>query len=124
MLVYHKDSMGYTTIEGRRVYGEFFNYGRFGPTEVSYDAFRENRNQLVEANITKGWLEERFNVEFPNVCFKLTEMWKVDFKLLVEIANILGIKYSKPRHPTVTEKNALRRSILRRIDSSAEIQIK
>lgn len=122
MLVYHIDSMGYTSIEGRRIYGRFFNYGRFGPTEISYDVFRKNRALLEEEYITDEWLNKRFGANFPSVNLKLTEMWKIDFKLLIRIANLLGIKYTKPRHPTITEKNALRRAIFRTIDDSPRLK--
>ncbi|MHA2063189.1 MAG: hypothetical protein ACXABY_02290 [Candidatus Thorarchaeota archaeon] len=110
--------MGYTTVEGRRVYGKFFNYGRFGPAEMPYKTFKKNRELLEEVNITGSWLENRFGGKFPQINFKLTEMWKVEFGLLVQIANCMGIEYKKSRHPNDTEKRALRKAILRRIDAS------
>jgi hypothetical protein len=45
-------------------------------------------------------------------------MWKTDFVDLVEVANLIGIVFTKPRHPTVQQRAALRRAIARQIDFS------
>ena len=114
--------MGYTTVEGRRVYGKFFNYGRFGPTEMAYEVFRKNRALLEEEYITNEWLSKRFGIDFPSVRFKITEMWKLDFEPLIQVANLLGINYRKSRYPTTTEKRALRKAVVRKIENSSQLK--
>jgi hypothetical protein len=116
MLVYHIDPMGYTTIDGKRIYGECFNYGAFGPAEITYKQFSKNKKILKEQPVTDSWLEKKFGKKFPSIQFKITEMWRVDFEKLIDIARLIGIDYRKPRHPTSMDKRALRKAVLSRID--------
>ena len=118
MLVYHKDSMGYTSINGKRVYGEFFSYGSFGPTEVTYKEFNEFREMLRELPITGEWLGRKFGKDFPQCSFKYTEMRKLDFNKLIEIAKLLDIDYRKSRHPTDTDRRALKKAVIKKIDQN------
>jgi len=118
VLVYHRDSLGYTVVGSKRVYGEFFNYGRFGPTEVSYKEFRENKENLIELPITGEWLSKKFNKKFPQCSFKYSEMRKLDFNKLIEIAILLDIKYLKPRSPTTDDIRALKNVVIRKIEQS------
>lgn len=120
MLVYARQPMGYTSICGKRVYGEYFSYGRFGTTEILHDVFRKYKEILVEAPITSDWLSVRFDTEFPEVSFTYEKMHEqVSFDVLVEVAKGIGIQYIKGgRKPTKIEKRALRRAIIKAIDSS------
>lgn len=115
MLVYHKEPMGYTSIEGQRVYGKCFSYGSFGPTDISRSLFRKNRDILEEFVYTTKWLEEKFNKKFPNISFKISEFYKIDFELLVKIAKTIGIEYIKSRKSSDLERRALRRAVLNKI---------
>jgi hypothetical protein len=110
--------MGYTSVEGRRVYGEFYSYGRFGPTEITYEEFRQHRSILSEIPITGEWLSKKFGKSFPSCSFKYTEMRKLDFGKLIEIAILLGIDYRKPRHPTEKDRRALKKAVIGKIDKS------
>lgn len=47
MLVYLKQPMGYTEIEGKRIYGKFYNYGRMGPTKASKEFYWRNKEYLI-----------------------------------------------------------------------------
>lgn len=116
MLVYHKEPMGYTSIGDKRIYGEYFNYGRFGPTDIPRSVFRKNKELLEEAEYNGEILGKMFGAEFPTVKFKLSEFWRVDFEVLIEIAKALGIKYLKNRKAlTNIERRALRRGVLSKI---------
>jgi len=116
LLVYAKLPMGYTSVGGKRVYGRNFCYGKFGPTEIPYNTFMEHREQLEEVVYTSALLEQLFSGSFPNVSFRLTEIHKLDFDILVEVANALGLEYIKGRSkPTLQHKRALRKSVLARI---------
>jgi len=103
--------MGYTTINSVRVYGKHFAYGKFGPTEMPFEVFKQNRNILCEVPITGKWLSKKFHKSFPDVVFKLSEMWKLDFDKTVQIARLLGIPYLSPKKTTDSQRRALRRSI-------------
>lgn len=115
MLVYHIRPMGYTEIEGRRIYGKYFSYGSFGPTDVPRSFYKKHKDKLEEAEYTTVWLEEKFNMKFPDVRFKITEMYKLDFNKLVEVAQKIGIDYIPGRKPTDSQKRALRRSVISHI---------
>lgn len=117
MLVHHIEPMGYTSVDGKRVYGEYFSYGRFGPTEVTYEQFKRYRPLLREIPITDKWLSDKFNKQFPQCSFKYTEMRKLDFDKMVEIAILLGIDYRKPRYPDKKDVRALKNAVIRKIDS-------
>jgi hypothetical protein len=116
MLVYCKEPMGYTSIDGKRIYGKYFNYGNFGATNISRRVFRKHRDVLEEVEYDERILEKIFGVQFPPVRFKISEFWKVEFDMLIEIARCLGIEYIKGKNnPTDIEKRALRRGILSKI---------
>jgi len=119
MLVYHAEPMGYTSVDGKRVYGEYFSYGKFGPTEITYEQFRKYRPLLKELPITGAWLSEKFGKNFPECSFTYTQMRKLSFDKLVEVAKLLGIDYRKPRHPTKTDVRALKTAVIRKIDSAS-----
>lgn len=118
MLVYAKEPMGYTTVDGKRVYGENFNYGRFGPTEISYESFRRYRDVLKEVPMTAAWLATRFGVPFPDICLSFVDTFQhMTFDELVDVAKLIGLRYVKSRKPSKAEKRALRRSVIRVIDN-------
>ncbi len=111
MLVYLKQDLSYTSIDGQRVYGEKFAYGSFGPTNISIKVYKANRDILKPAKYTKAWLEQRFKKCFPKLSFSLVDLNGFDLKTLINISEGLGISYIKSRHPTQQEKRALVRSI-------------
>jgi len=119
MLVYHIEPMGYTSVDGQRVYGKYFSYGRFGPTEITYKQFCKYRDILVECPITGEWLTNKFGKKFPDCSFKYTEMRKLDFATLIKIARLLDIDYRKPRHPTDRDRRALKNAVIRKIDQNS-----
>lgn len=116
MLVYLKEPMGCSDISGRRVYGRFYAYGSFGPTQIPRGVFFKNKDVLEEAQITGSWLSERSGKLFPSVSFKTTELYLLDFNMLIRIADLLGIKYIRSRKPSAAEKKALGRAVVTRIE--------
>ena len=111
MLVYLKQSMSYTTIDNKRVYGRKFAYGSMGPTDIPINIYRKNKDILDEAEYTKKWLEKKFDHEFPPISFKLSQLYSIDMNTLTKIARAVGIKYIKNRKTTVYEKRTLCRII-------------
>ena len=108
--------MGYTSIGDKRIYGKFFNYGRFGPTNIPRSVFRENKEILEEVEYDEKILNNIFNVEFPVVRFKISEFWRIDFNTLIIMAQKMGIQYVKrQKNPNDIEKRALRKSVLKLI---------
>lgn len=116
MLVYLKEPMGCSDVSGRRVYGRFYAYGSFGPTQIPRSVYFKNRDVLEEAQVTGEWLSERSGKIFPPVSFKTTELYLLDFNMLIQIAGLLGIKYIRSRKPSTNEKKALGRSVVARIE--------
>lgn len=108
--------MGYSTIGGRRVYGEFFSYGSFGPTAIPRGLYFENKDHLVEAEVTGEWLKSATGCDFPSVSFKTTELRKLDLDTLLLVARGLGIKYIRKKVLTTEEKKALNRAIVHFIE--------
>lgn len=111
MLVYAKEPMGYLTIGPYRIYGKYFAYGRFGSTDIPRSVFKQHKSVLEEVEYTSEWFKNKFDTAFPDFSFKISEMWKLDFDVLIEVAKIIGIKYIKPKHPSDIEKRALRKSV-------------
>ena len=116
VLVYLKESMGCSTINGHRVYGRFYAYGSFGPTSLSRKVFLKHKEILEEAEISKEWLRSKTGKEFPTG-FKISELYNFDFDTTINIAKLLGINYIKSKKPTSAEQSALRKSIMNKIDS-------
>lgn len=114
MLVYLKEPMGYTQIDGYRIYGTKYAYGSFGPTDVPADLHRKHADILIDAKYTKQWLEEKFNKQFPSISFTVNDLYKMDFQAMVEIARLVGVKYAGTinKKPTTRERHALRKSIV------------
>lgn len=120
MLVYLREPMGYTQLEGKRIYGRKYAYGSFGPADIPYKTYKANKGILIEADYTPEWLENKFGVEFPRVTFKVSDFSKMDFRLMADIANRMGVKYvwsASSKNPTLKQRNALKRSIVSFLDS-------
>jgi len=115
MLVYLKNNMAYTSIAGKRVYGEWYAYGSMGPTDIPIELFRKNTDILKEAYYTKDWLSIKFNTDFPDIQFKLSNLKNLDIDVLIEIARCVGIDYIKTKNISSTEKRALIKIIRRNI---------
>lgn len=106
--------MGSSNIDGYRIYGECYSYGRFGFTDIPKDIYLENKEILKEAKYTRRWLENKFGVEFPDISFTFSTMKNLPFNKTIELAKCLGINYigssikSRPH-----ERRALRVAIIK-----------
>lgn len=117
MLVYLKQDMSYTTIDGHRIYGRKYSYSSMGPTNVSLDLYKEYIDILDEASYDKYWLESKYNGIFPNISFKLSELNKIDFNTLVVLAKLIGIKYIKTKNkPNKFQRAALIHCVVNRLN--------
>ena len=117
MLAYTKEPMGYTSIDGKRIYGENFNFGRFGPTEITYKTYLKNKEILKECPITSEWLSKKLNRPFPDMQFTLTNLRnELDNDKIIELARLLGIEYKKNKISSL-ELRSLRKSIIYTIDN-------
>lgn len=113
VLVYLKEPMAYTQINEYRIYGECFSYGRFGSTDLPLSIYKENLDILKDAEYTKEWLEKKFGTEFPETCFTISNLLKLDNTTLIEIARCMGIHYIKGREDLSREiRKSLKRSIV------------
>jgi hypothetical protein len=108
--------MGRSIVDGHHVYGKFYAFGSFGPTNISRKTFLEHKGTLEEIEITQEWLLKKTGKRFPTG-FKTTELHSVDFDVVIKIASLLGIKYIKSKKPSSIERSALRRSVIKSIDS-------
>jgi hypothetical protein len=115
VLVYLKESMGCSIVNGHRVCGRFYARGSFGPTNMPRATFLKNKSVLEEIEITPSWLFQKTGKIFP-IGFKTTELPKLEFDVVIDIAKSLGIEYIKSRKPSGAEESALRRTIIRVID--------
>jgi hypothetical protein len=114
MLVYLKEPMGYSTIEGKRVYGRYYSYGSFGPTDIPRKVYFKHRDVLEEVKVTGDWLSKKTGKVFPSVSFRTTRMSDdLDLETTIEIAELLGIKYIRTKK---TDRAALHRAIVKRIE--------
>lgn len=111
MLVYLKQPMYHTTIDGYRVYGRKYAYGSFGATNIPINVYKQNIDILEEASYHWKWLEEKFVKEFPKISLDMSNIYYLDIKVLIKIAHLIGIKYIKPRHVTIEQKKTLCRII-------------
>lgn len=116
MLVYLKESMGRSIVSGHRVCGRFYARGSFGPTNMPRATFLKNKSVLEEIEITPSWLFQKTGKIFPTG-FKTTELSRLEFDVIIDIAKLLGIEYIKSKRPSGVEESALRRAIIRIIDS-------
>ena len=119
MLVYLKEPMGCTEIDGYVICGKYYNYGRRGPANVPRKIYLKNKEILKEVPITGEWLSKAFNADFPSVKFTVTEMYRVNWPTLVEIARLRGIEYigDVRRKSSELQRRALRKNILKRIEN-------
>lgn len=122
MLVYLKEPMGNTTLDGKTLCGKYYARGAFGPTKVSKDYFNKNKDRLEEFEYTQDWLERKYSKRFPPVSFTPSTFWTIDFKTVIDIARLVGIDYVSKgnREYSDIEKRALRRSILNKIEGANE----
>lgn len=113
MLVYLKESMGYSDIDGRRIYGEYFARGAFGPTVVSRSFYYKNSNRLVEATIDSRWIKEKTGgtISFR---FKSREINELSWDRMIELAKAIGIDYIGGR--SNEERKGLKRAIINTLE--------
>lgn len=119
MLVYLREEMGYTQLDGYRIYGKKYAYGSFGPADLPIELYKKNKKILEDAKYTKAWLDKKFGKDFPAISFTVDDLYKMKFSSMVEIASLMGIKYAGPtnKNPTVRERHALRKSIISFLNS-------
>jgi hypothetical protein len=111
MLVYLKKEMGHCKIDKYRIYGKKYAYGTFGSTDIPPEMYKKNKDILEEAEYTRVWLENKFDAIFPDVTFRMSDLYKMDFNSLVSIIRSMGVDYIMSARPTQKEKRALCRSI-------------
>jgi len=118
MLVYLKEQMGRTEINGHAICGKYYNYGRGGPANISRQLYLKHREVLIEVPITSEWLSEKFGKEFPPIKFTIEEMYRIKWRTLVSIARLMGIEYvgNSNKEPSNLHTRALRLSVIKRIE--------
>jgi hypothetical protein len=114
MLVYFKEPMGHTVVDGYRIYGRKYAYGSFGSTDLPLNVYKENRELLEDAEYTTAWLEKKFKRGFPPLSFTIKTLYEMQDDKLIQIATLIGIKsnYSKTQELTIKQRHALRKSII------------
>jgi hypothetical protein len=116
VLVYLKEPMAASSIDGKRIYGENFAYGRFGPTDIPKKLYAKNKDILKEAPYTSRWLEEKFGTKFPDINFTPSRLRDISFKKTVELAKCLGINYiGNVDKANPQERRALRIAIINKL---------
>ena len=108
MLVHLKEDMAYTQLDQYRIYGMKFAYGSFGDTDIPWELYREHANILEEGFYTSDWLKNKYGRDFPSVIFKISEMRKLDFDTIIEIAKGLCINFITSSRTTYTQQKSLR----------------
>jgi len=93
MLVYLKEPMGITTIDGVFLTGEYYNYGRHKPANVSTKFYARHKDVLREIPITKEWLEKHFGPNPPVEKFLGSEIFRLSMPEVIKLAQYMGIKY-------------------------------
>lgn len=116
MLVYLKSPMGYTTLDGIRVYGKYYNYGSFGPSDIPFQTYKRHKDILEDAVYTKEWLESKFKKEFPDISFTVQDIFGLDSKTLISLARLVGVNYTSNKELTINERYSLRKSLISFLD--------
>ena len=83
--------MGRRTIGAQEVCGKFYNYGRLGPTRISYKEWLEHQGVLEESYIDSKLVKARLDFDLPDVVFKASEAHKLPENIVVAIATAIGI---------------------------------
>ena len=114
MLVYLREPMGYTELEGHRVYVRKYSYGSFGSTNIPVIIYKKYKDILEDAQYTQDWLEKKFNNKFPNISFDVNDLYKMNFKTMIDLAILMGVKCksSAKKKASIIERHALRKSII------------
>ena len=117
MLVYLKEPMGRSIVDGYKVYGRYYSYGSFGHTNLPRKTFLKNKDVLEETPITGAWLTKMTGKFFPSLSFLTSEFYLVDYDIVITMAKSFGIEYIKSRQTTFKERGTLRRLVIKQIDS-------
>ncbi len=117
MLVYLKEPMAYTSLEGFRVYGKQYCRGKFGPVDLPREVYELHKDKLEDAEYTSRWLTKKFGKVYQGKPFRVSNLRDLDFDTLISIALFLDIKYARDGRvePSIKEKNAIIKSILSRL---------
>lgn len=108
MLVYFNYKRGSTMIDGKRIYGYLELYD---PVIISWDAYKANRGNLMQAPYDKRILEKIFpGREFPDISFTYHEIRYLSWEQMCALCKALQI--------TTNRSNTSRRRKLRKFFKS------
>lgn len=112
MLVYLKEPMASTEIDGKRIYGKSYSFGTFGPTELSVEQYKKYRDILIDAEYSSKWIKNKFGTD--SKAFKFSDLKEMPLEELTKFARkSLGLRYHETRTASnIVEKNALLRYIM------------
>ncbi len=103
MFVFYRYRLGSTMIDGRRIYGYLEKHP---PVRVTWDVFRANKGNLIEASYTPERLKMLFpNSEFPPVSFVYSDLRYLTWEQMCGLCKAFGI--------TTPRTNSARRRALR-----------
>jgi hypothetical protein len=104
MLVFYKYKLGSTIIDGKRIYGYMEKYP---PVQVSWDTYRANAGNLIQATYTQERLQALFpDGVFPNVSFIYSDIRYLTYDQMCALCRGFGISGGN-------RKNEKRRKSLR-----------
>lgn len=116
MLVYCKDYLGYSSINGKLVYGRGYNRGRFGPTEISYAEYLQNANSIEKIPYTKQYLDKKHKKNFPHAEFYTWhDLKKYGLEILTDFATLLDIDWKNRRSLSESDIEGLAQAIYRKL---------
>jgi hypothetical protein len=114
MLVYCRNPLGYTTIDGKRIYGRRFARGSMPPVNLSSIPYWHSRAGLEAVPYTKTWLDAQYGTDFPNVSFVGgRDLMELPCPILIQIVRALGVQYRNTKNSFEDEKPGLVETIVR-----------
>ena len=104
MFVFYHTPYGSTIIDGRRIYGFLEKYP---PAHVTWDVFRANKGNLIQASYTPERLSALFpNTTFPCISFIYSDLRYLTWEQMCALCKSFGIKTAR--------SNSQRRKALRK----------
>lgn len=111
MFVYLKEPMAYTSIGGKRVCGKLYAYGTYGPSNISIEDYKSNRDKIIDADYPAAWLKQKFGRDVQPFNFEQLRAMSVDD--LIKFTKVtLGIKYFRGEDTDTKTKNALLKALM------------
>ena len=103
MLVFYKYKLGSTIINGQRIYGYMEKHP---PVQVSWDVYRANAGNLVQATYTKERLQSMFpGSEFPSISFIYSDLRYFTYEQMCALCRSFGLTGNRT---TENKRKALR----------------